>query len=203
MALALASRCSSRRKRGRSTLSPTFAGFRGGGACCADPVAARQSASRCHCRSVYHEQRSPAKRPGRLPIAAAGRPPTSCRATAPATDSASRVETCHRQTRNRFEYRTTAILAHFADQPASSLLNGCVNGYEIVQRATYRRFARIRRASCRCRGESCGAYQRRVYGCHAQAQPCLSPRVSVRGGYREREQQRIPDAGENAAYPRR
>jgi len=34
------------------------------------------------------------------------------------------VETCHRQSRNSFEYLTAAIQAHFADQPAPSLLAG-------------------------------------------------------------------------------
>ena len=34
------------------------------------------------------------------------------------------VETCHRQSRNSFEYLTAAIQAHFADQPAPSLLPG-------------------------------------------------------------------------------
>ena len=34
------------------------------------------------------------------------------------------VETCHRQSRNSFEYLTTAITAHFADQTAPSLLAG-------------------------------------------------------------------------------
>ncbi len=33
------------------------------------------------------------------------------------------VETCHRQSRNSFEYLTAAIQAHFAGQPAPSLLN--------------------------------------------------------------------------------
>lgn len=33
------------------------------------------------------------------------------------------VETCHRQSRNSFEYLSTAIQAHFARQPAPSLLN--------------------------------------------------------------------------------
>lgn len=33
------------------------------------------------------------------------------------------VETCHRQSRNSFEYLTTAIQAHFAGQPAPSLLS--------------------------------------------------------------------------------
>ncbi len=34
------------------------------------------------------------------------------------------VETCHRQSRNSFEYLTAAIQAHFADQPTPSLLAG-------------------------------------------------------------------------------
>lgn len=34
------------------------------------------------------------------------------------------VETCHRQSRNSFEYLTAAVQAHFADQPAPSLLAG-------------------------------------------------------------------------------
>jgi transposase len=34
------------------------------------------------------------------------------------------VETCHRQSRNSFEYLTSAVLAHFARQPAPSLLAG-------------------------------------------------------------------------------
>jgi transposase len=34
------------------------------------------------------------------------------------------VETCHRQSRNSFEYLTAAIEAHFAAQPAPSLLSG-------------------------------------------------------------------------------
>ena len=34
------------------------------------------------------------------------------------------VETCHRQSRNSFEYLTAAMQAHFADQPAPSLLAG-------------------------------------------------------------------------------
>jgi transposase len=34
------------------------------------------------------------------------------------------VETCHRQSRNSFEYITSAIQAHFASQPAPSLLSG-------------------------------------------------------------------------------
>lgn len=34
------------------------------------------------------------------------------------------VETCHRQSRNSFEYLTAAIHAHFAEQPAPSLLAG-------------------------------------------------------------------------------
>jgi transposase len=34
------------------------------------------------------------------------------------------VETCHRQSRNSFEYLTAAIQAHIADQPAPSLLAG-------------------------------------------------------------------------------
>jgi transposase len=34
------------------------------------------------------------------------------------------VETCHRQSRNSFEYLTAAIQAHFADQPTPSLLSG-------------------------------------------------------------------------------
>ena len=32
------------------------------------------------------------------------------------------VETCHRQSRNSFEYLTAAMQAHFAGQPAPSLL---------------------------------------------------------------------------------
>jgi transposase len=34
------------------------------------------------------------------------------------------VETCHRQSRNSFEYITAAMQAHFADQPAPTLLSG-------------------------------------------------------------------------------
>jgi transposase len=34
------------------------------------------------------------------------------------------VETCHRQSRNSFEYLTAAMHAHFADQPPPSLLAG-------------------------------------------------------------------------------
>lgn len=34
------------------------------------------------------------------------------------------VETCHKQSRNSFQYLTAAIQAHFADQPAPSLLHG-------------------------------------------------------------------------------
>jgi transposase len=34
------------------------------------------------------------------------------------------VETCHRQSRNSFEYLTAALQAHFANQPAPSLLAG-------------------------------------------------------------------------------
>jgi len=34
------------------------------------------------------------------------------------------VETCHRQSRNSFEYLTAAIQAHFAGQPTPSLLAG-------------------------------------------------------------------------------
>ena len=34
------------------------------------------------------------------------------------------VETCHRQSRNSFEYLTAALQAHFAGQPAPSLLSG-------------------------------------------------------------------------------
>lgn len=34
------------------------------------------------------------------------------------------VETCHRQSRNSFEYLTAALQAHFAGQPAPSLLTG-------------------------------------------------------------------------------
>jgi transposase len=34
------------------------------------------------------------------------------------------VETCHRQRRNSFEYLTAAVTAHFAGQPAPSLLGG-------------------------------------------------------------------------------
>ncbi len=34
------------------------------------------------------------------------------------------VETCHRQSRNSFEHLTAAIEAHFADQPAPTLLSG-------------------------------------------------------------------------------
>jgi len=34
------------------------------------------------------------------------------------------VETCHRQSRNTFEYLTAALQAHFADQPIPSLLAG-------------------------------------------------------------------------------
>jgi transposase len=34
------------------------------------------------------------------------------------------VETCHRQSRNSFEYLTAAMQAHFAGQPAPSLLSG-------------------------------------------------------------------------------
>ena len=34
------------------------------------------------------------------------------------------VETCHRQSRNSFEYLTAAVQAHFADQPAPPLLAG-------------------------------------------------------------------------------
>ncbi len=34
------------------------------------------------------------------------------------------VETCHRQSRNSFEYLAAAIRAHFAAQPAPSLLSG-------------------------------------------------------------------------------
>jgi hypothetical protein len=34
------------------------------------------------------------------------------------------VETCHRQSRNSFEYLTAAMQAHFADQPAPTLLSG-------------------------------------------------------------------------------
>jgi transposase len=34
------------------------------------------------------------------------------------------VETCHRQSRNSFAYLTAALQAHFADQPAPSLLAG-------------------------------------------------------------------------------
>jgi transposase len=33
------------------------------------------------------------------------------------------VETCHRQSRNSFEYLTAAMQAHFAGQPAPSLLH--------------------------------------------------------------------------------
>jgi hypothetical protein len=34
------------------------------------------------------------------------------------------VETCHRQSRNSFQYLTAALEAHFADQPTPSLLTG-------------------------------------------------------------------------------
>jgi transposase len=34
------------------------------------------------------------------------------------------VETCHQQSRNRFEYVTAALKAHFAHQPIPSLLPG-------------------------------------------------------------------------------
>jgi hypothetical protein len=34
------------------------------------------------------------------------------------------VETCHRQSRNSFEYLTAAMEAHFANQPSPSLLAG-------------------------------------------------------------------------------
>jgi transposase len=34
------------------------------------------------------------------------------------------IETCHRQSRNSFEYLTAALQAHFASQPAPSLLRG-------------------------------------------------------------------------------
>lgn len=34
------------------------------------------------------------------------------------------VETCHRQSRNSFEYLTAAIQAHFASHSALSLLSG-------------------------------------------------------------------------------
>jgi hypothetical protein len=34
------------------------------------------------------------------------------------------IETCHRQSRNSFEYLTAAIQAHFAGQPTPSLLAG-------------------------------------------------------------------------------
>jgi transposase len=34
------------------------------------------------------------------------------------------VETCHRQSRNSFQYLTAAIQAHLAEQPIPSLLTG-------------------------------------------------------------------------------
>ena len=34
------------------------------------------------------------------------------------------VETCHRQSKNSFDYLTTALHAHFAGQPTPSLLTG-------------------------------------------------------------------------------
>ena len=34
------------------------------------------------------------------------------------------VETCHRQSRNSFQYLTAAMQAHFAEQPAPSLITG-------------------------------------------------------------------------------